>query len=86
MDEAQFIEATRRVMSDQQTLEIHISIMQLWILVSAIQLTTRHPGLHKPLKEALIKVAHQFEDAITLIHPEATELLAAGWDPHYDVE
>ncbi len=83
-DEAADLATTAAVMTDQTPLTIHITIMQAWILISAVQLTCRHPNLGQPLKDALEHAARQFQAAITEVHPEAAELLEKGWHAEYD--
>ncbi len=84
LDEQRFMEITRRVMSDETPLVTHILIKEAWLLVSALQLATRHPGISPYLRDALIDIARQFQGAIVAIHPEAEEPLNMGWDPQHD--
>jgi hypothetical protein len=86
MNADQFIEATHRVMSDQTPLTVNISIMQAWLMVSAVQLAWRHPGLSGAMKRHLREIADQFGDRIVEIHPESRDLLDAGWQPEYDID
>lgn len=78
LDEQQFIEITSRIMSDETRLPVSISIMQAWLLVSALQLATRHPGISPYLRDALTDIARQFQGAIVAIYPEAQEPLEMG--------
>lgn len=84
MDEQQFMEITSRVMSDQTRLPVSISIMQAWLLVSGLQLATRHPGISSYMRDELTRMARQFQGAIEVIHPEAHEPLEMGWNPELD--
>lgn len=85
MDEQTAIAITGRVMSDETPLLVEIRITDAWMLVSALQLCTRHPGLSKPMRKHITHVAMQFRDAIVERHPDAEIVLEMGWDSDYDV-
>jgi hypothetical protein len=84
-DQSQFMEVASRVMSDESPLVTHIQIKEMWLIVSALQLATRHPGISPYMKDALTQIARQFQGAIVEIYPEANELLEMGWTPQFDV-
>lgn len=84
IDERKFMEITARVMSDKTPLPVVISIMQSWLLVSGLQLATRHPSLSPYMKDHLTEIARQFQDAIVAVHPEAKEPLEMGWNAEND--
>ena len=73
------------VMSDHQPLNVHIDIMQTWLLISAIQLATRHPGLNTTTKTHLTQTGRAFQQAIVDYHPEAAELIEMGWHSEFDM-
>jgi len=85
IDETKFKVITAHVMSDEQPLAIEISIKSAWLLLSGVQLVTRHPGLHSRTKEEFEHIGRQIQEAIRDVHPEADELMEMGWNPEYDV-
>ena len=85
MNEAQYMTITRQVITDESPLEVSVRIAESWILVSALQLVTRHPGLGDAMKQGVERAARQFQAAIAERHPEAGPLLEMGWNPAYDV-
>jgi hypothetical protein len=86
MDERQFMKVAAEAMSDETILPVNISIMQAWMLVSGLQLATRHPGIGAPLREHLVGIARQFQEAIEQQHPGAHEALEMGWKQQFDVK
>lgn len=86
MNEQQFLQTTAKVMTDKTPLSLTIRIQDAWLLVSGLQLATRHPGVTDQMKELLEAIARQFQGAIVQAHPEAHPLLEMGWDSTYDME
>ena len=84
MNSEEFMRVVSIAMSDQTILPVHLTFADAWILVSALQLATRHPDIHEPLRDRLTDIAKTFQAAIEDVHPEATQLLNMGWDPTYD--
>lgn len=76
---------TSKVLSDKRPLAVTIDMSAAWLIVTALQLTVRHPGIHEPLRQELTHIALQFQDRIIEEHPEAEHLLKAGWDTAHDV-
>lgn len=83
MDKSQWIRIAGNVMSDRQPIALTITIRDAWMLISGIQLATRHPELG-PTKQILIEIARQFQGVIIQAHPESEELLEAGWNQDFD--
>lgn len=86
ISEHEYMEIARRVMEDETAQPVVIRYTDMRMLVSGLQLCTRHPALHAPLKERLTQIARQFQEAITLMHPEAGPLIEMGWNSDYDQE
>jgi len=84
MNQNQFIEIAKQVMSDETPIEFSIQIKEAWILVSALQLSHRHPGLGLPLKDAIQHIARQIQAAIEDRHEGAHDALEFGWNEEYD--
>jgi hypothetical protein len=85
MDQNRYMDIVSRVMSDEQPLPVVINIKEAWLLVSGLQLATRHPEISEAMRAALTNIARQFQEAIEQAHPEAGECLEFGWDPDKDV-
>lgn len=85
MDEQQAMAIVANVMSDQRPLQVTIDIKAAWLLISGLQLVTRHSGIGEQLRQELTHIALQFQDRIIDEYPEAAPLLQAGWDPAQDV-
>jgi hypothetical protein len=86
MNEQEFLKQTARIMSDMTPVRANMSIQQTWILISAIQLASRHPGLNRSMKRVLTEIIQEHQKAILALHPEAEELLNMGWNPETDVD
>jgi hypothetical protein len=84
MGEQTAIEVITQVMSDETLLQLEINIRGAWLILSALQLATRHPELHEPLINGLRKIGAGFADAICERHPEAAELIEMSWRSEYD--
>lgn len=84
MNDKQAMEIVRECMTDERLLDVKITIKDAWLLVSAIQLATRHPELSMYMKDALFSTARQFQVAIEAVHGEAHELMEMGWDTQFD--
>lgn len=86
MNEQQFVQLAAQVLSDDRTLPVEIRIKEAWLLVSGLQLATRHPDISTHMRQALIDIARQFQSAIAEVHPEAQQALEMGWDQTKDVK
>jgi hypothetical protein len=86
MDEQTAMQLVAAAMSNDTTLQINIQIKEAWMIVSAMQLASRHPDLSTNMKTAFEHIARQYQAAITAVHPEVHEVLEMGWNPDYDVE
>jgi hypothetical protein len=86
VSEEKFMRITAAVMSDETPLAVQINIKEAWLLISALQLAIRHPGLSPVMKQTLKKIARDFQQPITQRHPETARLFEMGWHPAYDRE
>lgn len=85
MEEEQFQEIAGRVMQDRSLVTININVMELWLVVSNLQLASRHPGISQVMKDHIRHIGDQMINAICVFHPDAREPLDMGWDTQYDV-
>lgn len=85
IDKDEFMRIGKQVMSDETILPVNITIKDAWMLISALQLATRHPKLPKTTHDFVVSVGHQFQNSIVQLHPEAEKLLERGWDTRFDI-
>jgi hypothetical protein len=78
------MELSKRVFGDELAVPVYLTIAQVWIVVTNLQLAVIHPDLPKSSQIRLTSIAHQFESAIIVLHPNAADLLDAGWDRKQD--
>jgi ribulose 1,5-bisphosphate carboxylase large subunit-like protein len=74
------------MMKDDESLHIGIKVRDAWMVVSAIQLASRHPEVKGEQKAWMIHVAHQFQAAVTQLYPQVGQIMEMGWHPEFDVE
>ena len=85
MNKQRFMRIATVVMQDERPLPVEINIKEAWFLVSALQLATRHPAMESRQKRHITEIGRQFQNAIVAAHPEAQELLEAGWHSQFDL-
>lgn len=85
-NEEEFIQQVAHIMSDETPLDLKIRIRELWLVISALQLANRHPGISQFMTDALEYIARQFQDIIEDHHPEACQLIEMGWHSEHDVD
>lgn len=86
MNEREFKRRAAPIMLDESPMTVEIPISAAWVLVSMLQLASRHPGLSKAFNRQVKAIADQFHDAIAERHPDARELLEMGWNTELDEE
>jgi len=74
-----------KLMEDTRLVAVNISVADLWIMVTTLQLAWRHPGLSKAMKDQIQDFTRQISQAILVLHPEMTNLLEMGWIEEHDV-
>ena len=74
--EQQMSEVTGRVLSDQLTNDVSISIMQAWPLINAMRLAAEAPGIGPHTSETLNVIGDQLRDAIVERYPDSGPLFA----------
>ena len=85
MSEQQYLAVVGKIMQDETPIMPIIKIKEAWLLISGLQLATRHPGISPMMKRALEHIARQFQAQIVEDYPEAAVLLEMGWDEANDV-
>lgn len=86
LDVEAFTAASQPIMRDTVPLSVLVTYCDLWLVISALQLTVRHPDLPEMLGNALVAIAGFFEAALTQKHPDAALIIAMGWNTAFDVE
>ena len=79
----QFSEEFRNLCLDPQPIELLLSKLQAWALLSQLQLALRHPEN----KGATADIAKHFAEEIqkkVATTPALAEVAKRGWDPKYD--
>lgn len=84
VSDREFIEIGSRVMADMTRLEVNIDIRSAWLLVSLLQLASRHPGISQDMDRFARQIAMQFQNSVTERHPEAAPLFQLGWNKQLD--
>lgn len=79
MSEEHDLEITRQVMSDPVKIEAEVTLAEAWLLLSAIQFSTRVPNMSTEMLEAMTRVGRKWQRKIAKLHPEAEQILEAGW-------
>lgn len=62
----------------------NLAIRDLWLIVSALQLTVAHPRLHEPMKGINEALGRKLQQEIASKLPEVDELLEMGWHREHD--
>ena len=75
-----------KLMADDRLVALSISVADLWIVVTTLQLAWRHPGLSQPMKQQIEDFTRQISTPLLLLHPEMRNLLEKGWQEEHDVE
>jgi hypothetical protein len=79
----QFIEAFQNWWGDAGTLTIELTPIDVWTLLSAVQLACRHPGFHGPARELAEQAARKLQNLVG-VSPILAEVAEMGWDPKHD--
>ncbi len=80
------MQIAKKVMIDENTYTLQISLADTWIIVSIMQLALRHPNIGGALKIRTHELCDLFINQITTYHPEAANLLEMGFDHQHDIE
>jgi len=80
-----FKAAMARLEKDPQRVQISIEKINLWVLLSVIQLASRHPHAAKsPAIQSAVVFAREAYAALTANDPDLAMLAAMGWEKTYD--
>lgn len=85
-EEKRRLKVTAEVMQDNSPVIVDIDIAGAWMIVAALQAVTRYSNLGDYMIVKLTEIARLFQSMIVTAHPEAEELLEAGWNPEMDIE
>lgn len=72
------------IMEDAQEMQIALTMRDLWMIVGAVQLVTRHPEANGEALRLATETARLMQARIIEHHPDAWLLLQMGWDERYD--
>ena len=65
--------------------EIEFSALELWIILSQMQLAIRHPDNNGSGRDIAVKIAKRIQGKIAS-NGALGEVAKRGWDPNYDTE
>ena len=68
------------------TMQITIDWMDVWHIVSTMQLVCRHPDISPAHRKEIKRVAKQLQQALAAIDPRLDRILEKGWHSAYDVK
>jgi hypothetical protein len=81
--QAQF-QAEMAALADKPV-ELHMTGLDAWVLLSQLQLALRHPGNIGASAEMARVIAGKLQEAVA-VSPALFVVAVRGWDPEYDVE
>lgn len=84
MDEETYFTRALPALSDEQPLNLIMSVGDMWSVVTTIQLATRHPGQDASMLNHITHIGRQFEKVVVQFHPAVKQILADGWDERHD--
>lgn len=84
MDQERGLQQAGLAISNRTPISTTMPLSDVWLILSALQMTITHPGLHEPLKQAMERIGRDLEARIVEVLPEVAELAAAGWDRSQD--
>lgn len=82
--EQEGLEIVGRVFNDPVEVSIMLTTSELWLIVSAIQMTVTHPGLGPKMVEWYNQLGRELQVVMDEIHPESANLLEEGWHREND--
>lgn len=71
-------------LTSDKEITVTLAVRELWLIVSGLQLTVSHPGLHEPLKTICEQIGRDLGARIMEQLPEVGELLEMGWHREFD--
>lgn len=86
MDDKNALEIIERVMTDTERVEFGISTMDVYLLISYLQVAYRMPGMSKVLRGHIRHIAGQIVQPVSARYPAAIPIIEKGWDPQFDRE
>jgi hypothetical protein len=82
--EAEYLRRLAPVLEDKSLYTVLITLKDVTLLISAIQLALRHPNYPRSVKQHVTDVTLQLIAYIDDVHPGTGELLLQGFDPRFD--
>jgi len=83
--EQEILDLTRDALADTEPFMVITDCASCWMIVSALQLAWRHPGLDDRMKDIIRDIGGTFSAPIMGKHPESFPVLEMGWDTSMDV-
>lgn len=73
-----------QILDNHEQAALVMTISDMWMALSAIQLAVRHPDLHEATVKRLTEIGHYLQAIVIERHPEGLDLATRGWDPAFD--
>lgn len=67
-----------------QRVDLSVDAIELYQLLAAVQLATRHPQFTGPARAAAERTARRIGALLCDLSPDIEASIAAGWDPQQD--
>lgn len=85
LDEGAIMETLRFLAGNKHPIEFKLTAFEMYLLLSAAQLTVTHPGLHDPMRNHLRAVGDRLQEAIApYVDAEFREFEERGWHREFD--
>lgn len=83
-NKSDFDRAIERLLDSSEVLTIKTTPVKLFILISWLQLSLRHPHQSLSKQEAEL-LTRRLSEILVSVVPEVESLLDLGWKPEYDI-
>jgi hypothetical protein len=84
MDEQEGMRLAGLALSSDERITLDLTIRDLWLIVSALQLVVAQEAIHEPLKEISEQIGRGLQMLIVARLPEVEALMEMGWQREYD--
>lgn len=86
MDDREALDIIEKVMTDHDRVSFGLTTMDVYLLISYLQLAYRHPSISKVLRGHMRHITGEIMQAITPKYPDAIPIIEKGWDAQFDRE
>jgi len=72
-------------LSNQEIGGVYLDVITAMVIISQIQLATRHSGNTGPGSEIAKDFAMKLQEMVIAVAPENAPLMEMGWNPAFDI-